>query len=338
MRRVVAIPCGFGNPWARVLTKLLFERSSGGLAFPPQAHLAAFVGGLERDIPPPGPRFYASPRIGKPDDKAATSGLRRPERFVVHRQLMALTEYEKYIRTEELLGLQKSTDTLTCHDEMQFQVIHQAHELYMKLIAHELVFFSELLGKAGGPGDSGATEDAEGGGNAVARALTTMHRVAMIQRLLMTSIDLLDTMSPIDYMTIRTGLGRGSGQESPGFRTMLRLPGETVWPAMAAFLERQGVELRAIYERPHQHHQLHQLCEALLDYDQLLQMWRQRHLILVYRIIGTGTPSLKGKPSDLLAHGMKQRFFPKLWDVRDELFAEWSREMEAKGKTPGYHG
>ncbi|HRC58707.1 MAG TPA: tryptophan 2,3-dioxygenase family protein [Kofleriaceae bacterium] len=234
---------------------------------------------------------------------------------------MALTEYEKYIRTEELLALQKAPEALTCHDEMQFQVIHQAHELYMKLIAHELTFFAELLQRA-----------------EVARAITTLHRVAMIQRVLLQSVDLIDTMTPLDYMTIRTGLGRGSGQESPGFRTMLRLPQETVWPALAAYLQTVGVELRSIYEQPHQHHQLHQLCEGLVDYDQLLQMWRYRHLMMVYRIIGTGTPSLKGKPSDLLAHGMKQRFFPKLWDVRDELFSEWTKEMEAKGKNHGYHG
>ncbi len=234
---------------------------------------------------------------------------------------MALTDYEKYIHTEELLALQKAPDTLTCHDELQFQIVHQAHELYMKLIAHELVFFTELLGS-----------------NQVARAVTTLHRVAMIQRVLLTSVDLLDTMSPVDYMTIRTGLGRGSGQESPGFRTMLRLPGETVWPAFAAFLEKTGASLRTIYEQPHQHHQLHQLCEGLVDYDQLLQTWRYRHLLLVYRIIGTGTPSLKGKPSELLAHGMKQRFFPRLWEVRDEVFGDWTREMEAKGKDHGYHG
>ena len=55
-------------------------------------------------------------------------------------------------------------------------------------------------------------------------------------------------------------------------------------------------------------------------YDQLLQTWRYRHLVLVYRIIGAGTPSLKGKHSDLLAHGMKQRFFPKLWEVRAKFF------------------
>jgi tryptophan 2,3-dioxygenase len=232
-----------------------------------------------------------------------------------------LTDYEKYIRTEELLALQKAPETLTCHDEMQFQVVHQAHELYMKLIDHELRFLCELLGKG-----------------ELARAITALKRVAHVQRVLLTSIDLLDTMAPTDYMTIRTGLGRGSGQESPGFRTMLRLPGELVWPAVAAFLDKQGTTVRAIYDHPHDHHQLFQLCEGLVDYDQLLQMWRQRHLVLVYRIIGTGTPSLKGKHSDLLAHGMKQRFFPKLWDVRDEVFADWTAAQAAKGKDPGYHG
>jgi len=232
-----------------------------------------------------------------------------------------LTDYEKYIRTEELLALQKPPDALTCHDEMQFQIVHQAHELYMKLIAHELTFVCELLGK----GDA-------------ARAVTTLGRVGRVQRVLLHSVDLLDTMAPTDYMTIRTGLGRGSGQESPGFRTMLRLPGELVWPAFSAFLEGTGVTLRQIYEHPHDHHQLFQLCEGLVDYDQLLQTWRQRHLMLVYRIIGTGTPSLKGKHSDLLAHGMKQRFFPKLWDVRDEVFADWTAAQAAKGKETGYHG
>ncbi len=232
-----------------------------------------------------------------------------------------LTDYEKYIRTEELLSLQKAPEALSCHDELQFQVVHQAHELYMKLIAHELHFTCELLGK-----------------DDVARALTHLGRVAKVQRVLLHSVELLDTMAPTDYMTIRLGLGRGSGQESPGFRTMLRLPGETVWPAFAAFLERTGKTLRQIYEQPHAHHPLFQLCEALVDYDQLLQSWRYRHLILVYRIIGTGTPSLKGKHSDLLLHGMKQRFFPKLWDVRDEVFGEWTAQQAAKGRDPGYHG
>ena len=133
-------------------------------------------------------------------------------------------------------------------------------------------------------------------------------------------------------------LGRGSGQESPGFKTMLRLPGELVWPAFTAFLARTGLSLRAIYEAPDTHHGLFQLCEGMLDYDQHLQGWRMRHLLMVYRIIGAGTPSLKGKPSELLAHGMKTRFFPALWEVRDELFAEWTAEERAAGRETGYHG
>jgi len=234
---------------------------------------------------------------------------------------VALTDYEKYIRTDELLKLQKSPEALTCHDEMQFQIIHQAHELYMKLIEHELRFLTTLLQQ-----------------DQMARAITTLNRVSRIQRVLLHSVDLLDTMAPTDYMCIRTGLGRGSGQESPGFRMMLKLPGEVVWPAFAAFLERQRVSLREIYEQPHDHHMLYQLCEGLVDYDQLLQTWRYRHLMLVYRIIGTGTPSLKGKHSDLLAHGMKTRFFPALWDVRDVVFADWTAQQAAKGHDPGYHG
>jgi tryptophan 2,3-dioxygenase len=234
---------------------------------------------------------------------------------------MALTEYEKYIRTEGLLALQKAADELSCHDEMQFQIVHQVAELWMKLIEFEVRHVADLL-----------SEDR------LALATSTMRRIGRIQRLVAVQLDLLDTMSPKAYMTVRAGLGRGSGQESPGFRTMLRLPGEIMWPAFEAVLERKGVTLRDIYQEPEEQHELFSLAEGLVDYDQLLQAWRHRHLMLVYRIIGVGTPSLKGKPSDLLAHGMKQRFFPKLWEVRDELFADWTERMLASGSDTGYHG
>src|SRR5262249_17907935 len=154
-------------------------------------------------------------------------------------------------------------------------------------------------------------------------ALHAFERVHRIQRLLLVQLDLLDTMAPKDYMTIRTVLGHGSGQESPGFRALLRIPHEIVWPAFEALIGRAGVASRELYEHHERHPGLYHLAEALTDFDQLLQLWRQRHLMLVYRIIGAGTPSLKGKPSELLERGMKQRFFPVLWDVRDEVFAEW---------------
>lgn len=234
---------------------------------------------------------------------------------------MALTDYEKYIRTQELLALQKRPEELTTGDEMQFQVVHQVAELWMKLVEFEL---SRTVAHLDADEPAWATRQ--------------LRRVGRIQRLLLAQLDLLDTMSPKDYMTIRTGLGRGSGQESPGFKKLLRVPGETVWPAVTRFLERRGVTLREIYEHQDRHAELFFLCEGLTDFDQQLQSWRQRHLMLVYRQIGTGTPSLKGKPSELLAEGMKTRFFPALWEVRDEVFAEWTQSMLEKGRETGYHG
>jgi tryptophan 2,3-dioxygenase len=230
-----------------------------------------------------------------------------------------LTDYEKYIRTEELLALQKPREALSCHDELQFQIIHQVAELWMKLIDHEMVGLREHL-------DAGQ----------VTASIRTLERVRRIQGLLESQLAILDTMPPREYMTIRNALGRGSGQESPGFKRLCKIPDE-VWPSFEALLEARGVTLRAIYEAPHDHLELFTLAEGLIDFDQSLQMWRHRHIFIVYRQIGTGTPSLKGKPSELLAEGMKHRFFPKLWDVRDELFAEWTK-THPYGAERGYHG
>ncbi len=228
-----------------------------------------------------------------------------------------LTDYEKYIRTEELLALQKSE--LSCHDELQFQVVHQVAELWMKLIAHEVGAVGERLRA-----------------DELARAVGGLGRVIEIQHLLYAQLALLDTMAPRDYMTIRGALGRGSGQESPGFRRLLQLPDE-LWPDVTALLARRDRTLGQIYQAPDAEAELFALCERLLDFDQNLQTWRQRHLTLVYRQIGAGTPSLKGKPSELLAEGMKHRFFAPLWDVRDELFAAWTAS-HPKGAEHGYHG
>ena len=231
------------------------------------------------------------------------------------------TDYELYIRTGELLALQKPPGGLACHDEMQFQIVHQVAELWMKLIGHEVEHVVAQV-----------REDR------LVDAMHALKRIHGIQRLLLAQMDLLDTMAPKDYMTIRTVLGRGSGQESPGFRHMLRVPQELMWPALEGLLARRNVSVREVYEHHDEHPGLYHVCEGYLDFDQHLQSWRQRHLLLVYRIIGAGTPSLKGKPSELLEQGMRHRFFPALWEVRDEVFAEWTRTMLEKGKETGYHG
>lgn len=216
------------------------------------------------------------------------------------------TDYELYLRVPELLALQKPPGELSCHDELQFQVVHQAAELWMRLIDHECHLLARLLDE-----------------DACARAQMTLRRVHQIQKILLEGIEVLYTMSPGDYMRIRAVLGRGSGQESPGFRRMLALGGE-LWPHVEALLARRGVSLRTVYEAPEAQADLFGILEGLVDFDLRLQEWRNRHVLLVYRTIGVGTPSLKGKHSELLERGLRTQFFPRLWEVRDELYAHWT--------------
>lgn len=220
----------------------------------------------------------------------------------------APTDYELYLRVPELLSLQKPPEERACPDELMFQVVHQSAELWMKLLDHELHEFVRSL-------DEEVLQ--------LHVAQTALHRVHHIQRLLLSGLEILYTLSPTDYMRIRAVLGRGSGQESPGFRRMLALGGE-VWPHFARLLERSGVSLLDIYHEPRRFPALFAIAEGLLEFDLRLQEWRNRHILLVYRTIGLGTPSLKGKHSELLEKGLRTQFFPALWEVRDEVFAHWS--------------
>ena len=65
------------------------------------------------------------------------------------------------------------------------------------------------------------------------------------------------------------------------------------------------------------------IAEAMIDVDDAFQCFRYRHLMLVKRIIGAGTPSLKGNPIDLLETNAKKMFFPTLWRAREALFTDF---------------
>ncbi len=218
------------------------------------------------------------------------------------------TDYEVYLRVPELLQLQKPESDLVCTDELLFQVVHQSAELWMKLIDHEMSRLPQLF-----------AADALG----VAQAV--LHRVHGVQRLLLEGIETLYTLSPADYLQIRSALGRGSGQESPGFRRMLALASD-LWPHFERLLVQKQVNLIDIYRQPPLHSALYALAEGLIEYDLRLQEWRNRHILLVYRTIGVGTPSLKGKHSELLERGLRTQFFPALWAVRDQVFSDWTAE------------
>lgn len=221
------------------------------------------------------------------------------------------TDYELYLRVPELLSLQKSAAELSCADELLFQIIHQSAELWMKLIDHEMLNVAQLMDRC-----------------ALIEAQSLLHRIHGIQRLLLDGMELLYTLTPADYMRIRAVLGRGSGQESPGFRRMLAIGGD-IWPHFVNLITKKGVELVDLYRDPRRHPDLYAVAEGLTEFDIRLQEWRNRHILLVYRTIGVGTPSLKGKHSELLERGLRVQFFPELWTVRDEVYGKWAAEHPA---------
>ncbi len=217
-----------------------------------------------------------------------------------------MTEYERYIRTNELLALQKQPGELSCPDELAFQLVHQVEELWMKLALHELARVCSLLDE-----------------DRLTEAVGLLRRVHVLEELMSSQFRVLHSLSPRAYFDIRAGLGHGSGQESPGFNRMLEAPTE-LRPAFQRLLKRRGVELLALHRDPASDPELFTLTEALVDVDQAFQDFRYQHLALVRRIIGGRTPSLKGVPAELLEHGVKQVWFPELWLVREHLFRDFT--------------
>ena len=217
-----------------------------------------------------------------------------------------ITDYERYLRVPELLSLQKPAERMSCHDELLFQVVHQVEELWMKLILHEV---DDALRRMGADDVAGTT--------------ATFDRIHRAESLMTQQLQLIETLTPVAYFTIRKGLGHGSGQESPGFNAMLA-SAEPIWEAYTALLGRRGTSMYDIQMNPDSHRDLFHLSEALIDYDERFQRFRYDHLKLVQRVIGGGTSSLKGIPAEILERSLKHRFFPELWDVRERIFAEFT--------------
>lgn len=215
-------------------------------------------------------------------------------------------DYERYLRTGSLLACQKDFGDLINRDELQFQIVHQVEELWMKLIAYSLLEADEHL-------DAGETH----------RALTLFDRCHRLLRLMIAQLEILETMSPKDYQEIRLLLGNGSGQESPGFRILLKIVPE-LWRSFdARYVSGAGRTIRSIYDQDYAHDAAYAVAEALIELDELFGKFRSNHMFLIYRSIGIGSASLKGRPVELLQAGVKHRFFPQLWDVRAEMTDDW---------------
>jgi tryptophan 2,3-dioxygenase len=213
----------------------------------------------------------------------------------------ASSDYERYLRTDELLSLQKTDDEVAHRDEHLFQAVHQSSELWLKLACTELEQATALLA-----------------GDAVLPAVRLIRRANDCIDLITAQLHMLEHMSPVDYAVVRTALGHGAGFDSPGFRGVHRLS-PALGEAFEALLQRRGIDLLAVYNAGYEHEDLYQLAEQMLTWDERVILWRFHHLKVVERIIGGNVIGTQGTPVEVLGKRIDVRFFPELWTVRDEI-------------------
>ena len=214
------------------------------------------------------------------------------------------SDYERYLRTDELLELQKRTEELRHPDEMTFQVIHQASELLMKGAAFELeralhqVTAGEFLDAA-----------------------RLIRRANMELEYPISMLHVLETITPYDYQIIRRGLGHGSGLDSPGFLALLHI-GPRLGQVFDHQLQESGLTVMDLYRRHTEFFGLHDVAERMLDFDERMHLFRFHHLKLAQRIIGGGVIGTMGTPVEVLHQRMEHLFYKELWDVRNRITAE----------------
>ncbi|MBM3818109.1 MAG: tryptophan 2,3-dioxygenase [Acidimicrobiia bacterium] len=147
----------------------------------------------------------------------------------------AAVTYGTYLRIDDLLALQNPRSTGPEHDEMLFIVIHQVYELWFKELLHELDRVAGLL-----------TADESH------RAQHTLKRVLTILKVMVAQLDILETMTPLEFQSFRARLEAASGFQSDQFRQIEFVLGRKSDAAIARFPEgsraRGALELR--YTQP----------------------------------------------------------------------------------------
>jgi tryptophan 2,3-dioxygenase len=250
-----------------------------------------------------------------------------------------LLTYGGYLRLDELLAQQVPQADPPAHDELLFITVHQVYELWFQQMLYELE----------------AVRDAMTAGETW-RARHLLRRVHVIERLLIAQVDVLETMTPQDFLEFRANLAPASGFQSVQFRELeflsglkdraflarfraiseaqrnrlaRRLAEPSLWDAYLHLLASRGLpagtdqqileSLRVVAGDRAAHDDLWQLAEGLLTHDELAGLWRARHVVMVERQIGTksGTGGSTGAP--YLRKRVPLRYFPLLWELRDEL-------------------
>jgi tryptophan 2,3-dioxygenase len=138
--------------------------------------------------------------------------------------------YGSYLRVDELLELQQPRSRGPEHDEMLFIVIHQVYELWFKQLLHEFDRAIALLQR-----------------NDAVRAQHTLKRILSILKVLVAQLDILETMTPLEFLSFRSRLEAASGFQSDQFRQIEFVLGQKSRHAVERFSE--GTRARSSLER-----------------------------------------------------------------------------------------
>jgi len=250
--------------------------------------------------------------------------------------------YASYLRLDELLSLQVPRPGELEHDETLFVIIHQVYELWFKEVLHELDYLQKLL----------RTNDTPLAG-------ATLKRVLTILKTLVAQIDVLETITPLNFLAFRDRLESGSGFQSQQFREIEFLMGKkalpsgylsrervqnrfgepTVWDAFLHYLAANEYRVpksllqrdytkvyepspevqRILVEVYKKNPSVAQIAERLVDLDEGFMEWRYRHVKMVQRTIGTKQGTGGSAGAEYLLTTLNQPAFPDLWAIRAEL-------------------
>jgi tryptophan 2,3-dioxygenase len=237
--------------------------------------------------------------------------------------------YGSYLALDELLALQRPRARDGHPDELLFIVVHQASELWFKVILHDLDGLIDALQRY----DTG-------------RALWYVGRINALMRIVSAQLSALESLPPHHFAEFRGYLGTSSGSQSVQFRAIEATSGlrgehfmhviqehgeppreirralerPTLQDLFLRLLDAEGTTLEALYVGPGPT-MLFFLAEALLEYEQRFAQWRFQHVQLVERIIGPDTGGTGGTlGARYRQRTIEQRFFPKLWEVRTKFF------------------
>jgi len=211
------------------------------------------------------------------------------------------SDYERYLRTDDLLALQKTADEWVHRDELLFQSVHQTSEIWLKLAWNEIEEAARLVGE-----------------DDIAAALRLLRRANDCFKLVTLALDMLEHMSPWESAAVRKVLGHGSGFDSPGFKELRRVA-KLLGEQLHAARGRAGLSLVEVYTQGREHEDLYNLAEQCIELDERVTVWRVRHFKVVQRTIGGDVIGTQGTPVEVMGRLIHHSFFPELWDVRNEL-------------------